>query len=57
MARLKVSAYVQQSLSPSTHVAYAADLKQFLAWGGAIPAPPRMIARYLAQQAERLKCC
>ncbi|MBI2727156.1 MAG: tyrosine-type recombinase/integrase [Polaromonas sp.] len=56
MARLKVSTYVQQSLAPSTHAAYAADLKQFLAWGGTIPAPPRMVARYLAQQAERLKC-
>lgn len=55
MARPKVSTYVQESLAPSTHVAYAADLKAFLDWGGTVPASPKLIAKYLADHANQLK--
>ncbi|MGH8643219.1 MAG: site-specific integrase [Gammaproteobacteria bacterium] len=55
MARPMASTYVQESLAPSTQAAYAADLKRFLDWGGAVPAPPELVANYLAAHASQLK--
>ena len=53
--RSTVSSYVQESLAPSTQLAYAADLRRFLDWGGTIPAPPQLLAQYLASHAGVLK--
>jgi integrase len=55
MARARFSQYVGQSLAQSTQKAYAADLKRFLKWGGQIPAPARLVAKYLAAHATALK--
>ncbi|HYG36677.1 MAG TPA: site-specific integrase [Clostridia bacterium] len=46
---------VSSSLSEATRRAYAADLANFEAWGGTIPATDRMIAKYLADQAKIAK--
>ena len=50
-----VNHYVNCSISRSTIRAYAADLSHFRAWGGKIPSSPEQLARYLAEQAQRLK--
>lgn len=55
MAAARFSRYVQESLAQSTQKAYAADLKRFLGWGGRIPAPARLVAKYLAAHANELK--
>lgn len=47
----EVSSYLRASLAPNTQRAYRSDLAHFLAWGGAVPATPEMIANYLAEHA------
>lgn len=47
-----VVSFVENSLSENTRRAYAADLSQFEAWGGSVPADDITIARYLAEHAE-----
>lgn len=46
--------YLRASLSEATKKAYRADISVFLAAGGAIPATPAQVARYLAGLAEDL---
>jgi site-specific recombinase XerD len=48
----KVRDYIRAALSENSRKAYRTDLRQFLAWGGSIPASPEMVARYLAAHAE-----
>ena len=49
----KVRRYIENSIAHNTRKAYDSDLKHFLAWGGAIPAGPEMVAEYLADHAEQ----
>lgn len=49
-----VAGYVRESLAENTRRAYLSDLAQFEAWGGAIPASPEILARYLAEHAGTL---
>lgn len=48
-----VRSYLTASLSPNTLSCYRNDLKQFIKWGGQIPASPEMIATYIARHAEK----
>jgi integrase len=48
------AAYLRQSLSTGTQRLYLADLKDFEAWGGSLPASPETIANYAAERAETL---
>ncbi len=45
---------VEAATAPNTRRAYESDLAHFLAWGGAIPAAPEFVARYLAHHARTL---
>lgn len=47
-----VRSYLTASLSPNTLRCYRNDLKQYMAWGGQIPASPELVATYLARHAE-----
>ena len=49
-----VAEYVRAGVADNTQLAYRSDLKQFEIWGGHIPAPPELVASYLASQADRL---
>lgn len=49
-----VRQFLNAALSENTLRAYRTDLQHFIAWGGVIPAPPEMIATYLAQHATTL---
>lgn len=44
----EVAGYLEASLSENSRRAYRGDLAHFLAWGGAIPSAPELIATYLA---------
>lgn len=46
---------VYNSLSENTKRAYAADLRHFQGWGGAVPTTPEIVAGYLARLAETHK--
>jgi len=46
--------YLQAAISDNTRRAYRADVTHFLQWGGRIPAPPDIVACYLAEWAGRL---
>ena len=46
--------YIKASLSENTLLAYKADLKHFLQWGGKIPCSPELICRYLVVHADSL---
>jgi integrase len=50
-----VAEYVRESRATNSLKAYASDIEQFLTWGGHIPSQPEDIARYIAEEAERLK--
>lgn len=45
---------IEHSVSDSTRVAYASDLKHFAEWGGVLPATPEMVAAYIAAYAGTL---
>ena len=45
---------IEHSVSDSTRVAYASDLKHFAKWGGVLPATPEMVAAYIAAYAGTL---
>jgi Phage integrase, N-terminal SAM-like domain len=45
---------VEATTAPNTRRAYQNDLRQFLAWGGSIPARPDMVAAYVAAHAKTL---
>jgi integrase len=49
-----VATYVQDSLAENSRRAYLSDLRQFEAWGGALPATAETIAAYLAAHADGL---
>lgn len=51
-----VRKYLDAALADNTLRAYRADLKHFIAWGGAIPASPARVATYVAQHATSLAC-
>lgn len=51
-----VRLYLDAALSDNTMRAYQGDLKHFLEWGGAIPATPECVARYVARHATLLAC-
>jgi integrase len=46
--------FLEAATAPSTRRAYRADVEHFLAWGGAIPSGPDVVARYLAHHASVL---
>ncbi len=50
----EIRQYLISAFSDNTKRAYRADLAHFEAWGGTIPAPPAMIARYIADHARKL---
>lgn len=43
---------VRASVAPASAKAFRGDIAQFLAWGGALPSSPAMIARYIADFAS-----
>ena len=47
----RVLHFIEAATAPSTRRAYDSDLRHFLAWGGALPASPDIVARYLAAHA------
>jgi len=47
-----VGTFVRNSLAPNTLRAYASDLAMFIQWGGSLPAPPQLIAAFLAAHAR-----
>jgi integrase len=47
----RVLHFIEAATAPNTRRAYDSDLKHFLAWGGALPASPDVVARYLAAHA------
>jgi integrase len=51
---LSVEDYLRAAIAANTRRAHESDLRQFLAWGGAIPASPEMVAAYLADRAGDL---
>jgi integrase len=50
-----VLGYIRASLADNTRRAYLSDLAHFENWGGAIPASPETVARYLAAHAGTLR--
>ncbi len=48
---LSVEDYIQAATAENTRRAHKSDLRQFLAWGGTIPASPEVVAAYLADRA------
>lgn len=46
--------FIRKSLSENTRAAYRADLAHFTAWGGVLPATADLVARYLANHADKL---
>src|SRR5450759_2724505 len=42
----KVLELLMAATAPNTRRAYDSDIAQFLAWGGAIPSTPQVVARY-----------
>jgi hypothetical protein len=51
---LGVEDYLRAATAANTRRAHESDLKQFLAWGGTIPASPETVAAYLAERAGTL---
>lgn len=49
-----VRQYIEAALADNTLRAYRADLKHFITWGGAIPASPEQVAKYVAHHATCL---
>lgn len=49
--RNEIEKYLQAALSDNTRRGYQSDLSHFIAWGGAIPATPETVCRYLASHA------
>lgn len=43
-----ISEYIHAAVADNTRLAYQADLKHFLSWGGRIPSTPNQIALYLS---------
>lgn len=50
-----VAEYLLAARAPNTHRAYAFDLADFQAWGGAIPCSPDDVARYVAARIVKFK--
>jgi integrase len=51
---LSVEDYLRAAIAANTRRAHESDLRQFLAWGGTIPANPETVAAYLADRAGDL---
>ncbi|MBF0613823.1 MAG: integrase [Magnetococcales bacterium] len=52
----QVKAFAQApALTDATRAAYWGDLRRFIDWGGAIPAPEKMVATYLVEHANSHK--
>src|SRR5262245_9149348 len=45
---------LEATAAPNTRRAYESGLRHFRSWGGSIPAPPELVARYLAHHARSL---
>jgi integrase len=43
--------FIEAATAPNTRRAYDSDLREFLAWGGSLPASADVVARYLAAHA------
>lgn len=50
----RITELVENSLSRNSRRAYRSDLAAFEAWGGTIPATPKLLAAYLASHADSL---
>jgi hypothetical protein len=48
----EVGQYLNAAIADNTRRAYQQDLLDFLAWGGAVPCGPEMLAAYIAARAE-----
>jgi site-specific recombinase XerD len=46
--------YAHAATSENTREAYRSDVRQFIAWGGFLPATPDMVIRYLEDHAQSL---
>ena len=49
-----INHYLDACWADATKRAYAGDLRDFLAWGGEVPASSESIARYIADRASKL---
>lgn len=49
-----VRALLRNGHADNTRRAYASDLRAYAAWGGSLPAPPAELARYIAEEGQRL---
>jgi len=49
-----VRLYLDATLAENTRRGYISDIKQFIAWGGGIPASPESVATYVARHALTL---
>ncbi|HQR02857.1 MAG TPA: site-specific integrase [Rhodocyclaceae bacterium] len=47
-----ISSYVVAALADNSRRAYTGDLQDFLAWGGAVPCTPEVLAEYIAARAQ-----
>src|SRR5262249_35662079 len=47
----RVLHFIEAATAPNPRRAYDSDLREFLAWGGSLPASPDVVARYLAAHA------
>lgn len=54
LVRSTITELVHAAISDNSRIAYQADLKHFIAWGGKIPCQPDDIAHYLAAYAGQL---
>jgi integrase len=50
-----VARYIAAAQSENTRKAYRSDLRDFEAWGGAVPTTSNEVARYIAERAQMLR--
>ncbi len=48
---------IREAHSENTRRAYQSDLRAFRRWGGDIPTNPRELARFIAEEGQRLHTC
>jgi len=51
---ISIHAYIQAASSQNTRIAYQADIRHFIVWGGLLPATPDILLRYLQENASAL---
>lgn len=52
--RVSLNAYIQAASSQNTRIAYQADVRHFISWGGLLPTTPDVLLRYLQEHASHL---